>query len=229
MKIYTIEVTNNCNADCEYCPHGKMKREKGYMSMETFEKILRKQKNDFIEFSGFGEPLMHPDIFKMIRMSHEKGLRTILCTNGKLINRDIMIKLCDSGLDLIIISIRHFFDDVITNMKDIYDNFSTRMKIVFYYVEYPEFRRELPFFSKNWNIQYTVPHTWSSNINTPFIKRNEKCFNLKNNSVSVLWDGRISNCCHDIDGQYILGTIDDKELEPGFSDLCKRCEFNGKI
>jgi len=224
MKIYTVEVTNHCNSKCEYCPHPKMTRSKGFMSVETFKKVLKKQELDFMELHGFGEPLMHPQIYDFVRMAHERGFKTQFSTNGLLLSREVMDKLVDSGLNTLWISIRPFFDIVKPKMEELYDEYSKKMEIVIYYVEYPEKMQRLP---SGWKVTNVIPHSWSSQVRLSFVKSIDKCFNLKNSAVTVLWDGRVSNCCHDFDGKYIIGSIDDEGLKPKPNELCKECEFYG--
>ena len=223
MRIYNVETTNYCNAECDYCPYPKMTREKGFMSVETFKKVLEKQELDFMELHNFGEPLVDPQIFKFIRMAKEAGFKTRLSTNGLLLNRDVLSKLADAGLDLMWISIRRYFDQVKKTLDELYPEYSKKIDIVIYYVELPNRMRGLP---REWKVTRLFPHTWSRQIErVPFIMRNERCFNLRERAVTVLWDGRVSNCCHDFDGKYILGTVDDEGLEPKAVELCGRCEF----
>jgi len=225
MRINTVEVTNHCNAKCEYCPQPGMTREKGFMSMETYAKVLEKQELDFIELHNFGEPLLHPEIFKFVKMAHTWGYKTRFSTNGRLLSRGIMDKLVESGLDLLWISIRPFFYDVKRKLNFLYDEYSEKMEIVIYYVEYPEKRKPLP---SHWKVTHVMPHTWSGQMkNMKFIRHNERCFNLKNRAVTVLWDGRVVNCCHDVNAIEVIGTIDDGRLEPRPFSLCKECEFYG--
>jgi sulfatase maturation enzyme AslB (radical SAM superfamily) len=201
-----------------------MTRPKGFMSMETYEKVLEKQELDFIELHGFGEPLMHPQIFDFVRMAHERGLKTQFSTNGLLLNKKVMDKLVDAGLSLLFISIRPYFDIVKPKLEELYEEYSRKMEIMIYYVEFPEKTQSLP---SGWKVTHIIPHTWSSQVPLPFIKSPDKCFNLKNRAVTVLWDGRVSNCCHDFDGKYIIGSIDDEGLKPKPNELCKECEFYG--
>ena len=223
MRIYNVETTNHCNANCDYCPYPKMTREKGFMSMDIFNKILEKQELDFIELHNFGEPLMDPQIFKFIRMAKKAGFKTRLSTNGLLLNRDVLSKLADAGLDLMWVSIRHYFDQVKKTLDVLYSEYSKKIEIIIYYVELPNRMRDLP---KQWKVTRLIPHTWSKQIEgVPFTMRNESCFNLREKAVTVLWDGKVSNCCHDFDGKYIIGTIDDEGLEPKAVELCGRCEF----
>lgn len=225
MKIYNCEITNHCNSECKgYCPYSEMTRPKGFMSEETFRKVLDKQELDFIEMHNFGEPLLHPMIYDFIKISKDAGFKTRFSTNGKLLNEETFKKLADAGLDKLWISIRPFFDEVKKTLDKNYEEYSKKMKISIIYVEFPHKVREWP---SNWNVMGVIPHTWSGQVKIPFRKSNQPCFNLQNKAVTVLWDGRVSNCCHDFDGKYIIGTIDDDNLKPSRVKLCEECEFNG--
>lgn len=78
-----IEVTNDCNLMCIMCPRtSNMKREIGYMDFGLFKKIVDETKSASIHFSGFGEPLLHPQIKEMFAYAKDKGLEVGLWTSG---------------------------------------------------------------------------------------------------------------------------------------------------
>lgn len=85
-KIY-IEITNICNLSCEFCP--QTKRTPEFMKIDTFSKILDQIKpfTDYIYLHIKGEPLLHPEIDKFLDLSHEKGFKVNLTTNGTLIKQ----------------------------------------------------------------------------------------------------------------------------------------------
>ncbi|MEQ8154016.1 MAG: radical SAM/SPASM domain-containing protein [Clostridiaceae bacterium] len=85
-KIY-IEITNVCNLSCEFCP--QTKRTPEFMKIDTFSKILDQIKpfTDYIYLHIKGEPLLHPEIDKFLDLSHEKGFKVNLTTNGTLIKQ----------------------------------------------------------------------------------------------------------------------------------------------
>ena len=85
-KIY-LEITNICNLNCDFCP--ETKREPEIMSIETFSKILDQIKpyTDYIYLHVKGEPLLHPEIDKLLDISYEKGFKVNLTTNGTLIKK----------------------------------------------------------------------------------------------------------------------------------------------
>ncbi len=91
-KVY-IEITNQCNLCCDFCP--QTSREPEFMNVEMFRKILDQIKDhtEYIYFHVKGEPLLHPEIDKFLDISYEKGFQVNLTTNGTLINRvkDILL------------------------------------------------------------------------------------------------------------------------------------------
>ena len=101
-KIY-IEPTNKCNLACSTCMRNTWDEPLGQMEDKTFEKIVDSVKTlptplD-IMFGCLGEPLMHPDIIKMITKMKKLGSRVELITNGTLLSEELSIKLVKAGLD----------------------------------------------------------------------------------------------------------------------------------
>lgn len=109
-KELFIEPTNICNAKCPLCPTGtgKLKREKGYMSFETFKKIIDEVRfySQTIYLWNLGEPFLNEDIFKMISYAKKFGLFVMSSTNGYAFkDKQSIAKLIDSGLDRLIVGI----------------------------------------------------------------------------------------------------------------------------
>lgn len=104
--IAQIEPTSNCNLNCEFCIRKKIGLPIGSMSLENFKKILDKLDCLFkIHLSGQGEPLLNPDIFKMIKYANKKGATIFFTTNGTLLTKKIISRICDSDIGEIGISI----------------------------------------------------------------------------------------------------------------------------
>lgn len=109
-----VELIRACNFKCIYCIHStdkKQKLQKHILSASLFEKFV----NDFkkfgrnlktITFSGIGEPMLNPDIYKIINMSKEISDKVVLITNGSLINEETVEKLTSTKLDTIRISLQ---------------------------------------------------------------------------------------------------------------------------
>lgn len=91
-KIY-VEITNVCNLACDFCPRTKRKPE--FMSAAAFCKILDRIKpyTDYIYLHVKGEPLLHPELDKLLDVSCEKGFKVNITTNGTLIHkvRDMLL------------------------------------------------------------------------------------------------------------------------------------------
>ncbi len=113
LKRIYLEVTNQCNLKCKTCVRNVWEEKNGLMFYTDFLKIIEdtgrmlagnEQPFTFI-FGGWGEPLIHPDIFKMIREIKKYGWRTELITNGTLLSSDTSEKLIDAGLDIIWVSL----------------------------------------------------------------------------------------------------------------------------
>jgi len=85
-RIY-VEITNVCNLACSFCP--KSKRAPKFMEPESFLEVLDQIKpyTDYIYFHVKGEPLLHPQIDKLLDISGEKGIRVNITTNGTLIDQ----------------------------------------------------------------------------------------------------------------------------------------------
>ena len=95
-----FELTNNCQLSCIMCPHTIMKRQRGYMLWETFKKAVDECKG-FVKTSylhQIGEPLIHPQIIKMIDYAANAGIRTSISTNCLLLDAEMSDRILKSKL-----------------------------------------------------------------------------------------------------------------------------------
>ena len=103
QNIFYLEVTNDCNAKCGFCPRtSQLVRKIGYMTDSTLERILPSINNP-IQISGMGEPLMHPSIVRIVQ-SLSQRVRVQLNTNGILLSQDMYNLLSSVGLYRIVIN-----------------------------------------------------------------------------------------------------------------------------
>lgn len=102
-----LNVTNNCNFRCIHCCFNSGERDMNEFSPEELRKILI----NFKELGGWriditgGEPLVRKDIFEIIKIAKELGLKTELVTNGSLLTKAKLKKYKEIGLDGIAISL----------------------------------------------------------------------------------------------------------------------------
>ena len=106
-----IESTNACNLRCVMCPTSLPAAPKrGFMDFALYAKIVD-------EAAGFaydanlhhrGEALLHPELPRMIRYAHERGIRTMLHTNATLLDAGKAREIAASGLDYLSFSFDGF-------------------------------------------------------------------------------------------------------------------------
>ena len=101
-----IEPTSLCNLGCRFCVRTKMGVPFGSMSFEIFKKILDKLDCLFkINLSGHGELFLNKEIFDMIRYANNRGILINISTNGTLLTKDVIDKICQVDIGEIGISV----------------------------------------------------------------------------------------------------------------------------
>ncbi|UQZ82311.1 pyrroloquinoline quinone biosynthesis protein PqqE [Paenibacillus konkukensis] len=85
FKKFYVEITSVCNLACTFCP--PTKRQANFIEIDAFTHILDQVKpfTDYIYFHVKGEPLLHPKIDELLDLSHERGFKVNLTTNGTLL------------------------------------------------------------------------------------------------------------------------------------------------
>lgn len=81
-RIY-IELSNYCNLNCFFCtPKDKNNR---ILSFEQFEHIFNQVKNHTNEvcLHILGEPTIHPDFIRIVKLINEQNIKVMISTNGK--------------------------------------------------------------------------------------------------------------------------------------------------
>ena len=116
--VVVWNVGQRCNLRCIHCySHsrdteytGELNTDEGYSLLDD----LTDFGSPVVLFSG-GEPLMRPDIFKLIGYAREKGRRAVLSTNGTLISRETAVRLKELQLSYVGISL--------DGLRDTHDRF----------------------------------------------------------------------------------------------------------
>lgn len=120
----SIETTNECNMACSTCPQPFLSGGKGYMSMDLSKKIIDECSEQpsltNIVFTGFGEPLLHPQLIDMSRYAQTRGIPyTKMYTNCVLLNKENTEKLIrESGFDEITFSLNAPTQELYKRMKN---------------------------------------------------------------------------------------------------------------
>lgn len=104
-----IEPSSLCNLSCPECPAGTndLSREKGFMDIELFNKILDETGLylTFLTLYFQGEPFLNTRLFDMIKKAAEKNIYTATSTNGHFLTTENVRGIIESGLDRLIISV----------------------------------------------------------------------------------------------------------------------------
>lgn len=102
-----VELTNHCNLNCPECNAGSglMTRERGFMNIELFDKILAELAPYLLYLRLYfqGEPMMHPHFFSFLERT--RHINTIVSTNGHFLSTENAVKIVRSGLNKLIIPI----------------------------------------------------------------------------------------------------------------------------
>lgn len=103
-RIY-VEATTRCNFACETCVRNTWTEPIGDMPLAVFEDLIDMLKDfphiNSMMFGGFGEPLYHPDIVKMVSLAAGLGLKVEVTTNGSLLTHKMVDDLIAAGIDTI--------------------------------------------------------------------------------------------------------------------------------
>ena len=86
-KIY-VEIGNICNLRCSFCP--ELKRERRQMTASEFDRVCHaiKGHTEYIYLHVMGEPLLHPELSRMLDIAHSHGFRVCITTNGVLLGKN---------------------------------------------------------------------------------------------------------------------------------------------
>ncbi|MCC7170247.1 MAG: radical SAM protein [Planctomycetes bacterium] len=107
LTTLNIEITNRCNLRCVYCPVNRdLERKKSDMPFEAFRDLIERTPTltTLLPFQ-WGEPLLHPRVFDMVRFAARRGVRTYLTTNGSRLDADTRRALLCCGLTRLTISV----------------------------------------------------------------------------------------------------------------------------
>lgn len=106
--VLNIEVTNACNLKCTICPARGSAR-MGFIDLGLLERILKENqavlRGQCVWLHYSGEPLLHPELPRIIEMFRSNDIETRLSTNATLLTPEISRKLMSAGLGYIVFSV----------------------------------------------------------------------------------------------------------------------------
>ena len=99
-----IEITTFCNMDCLSCGRRYLIGKGCHMTLEVFRNIYDQIQPTNVNLSGLGEPLLNPQVFKIIQYCKQNGSVVNFPTNLSVSN-NVMEELVRSRIDQIKVSI----------------------------------------------------------------------------------------------------------------------------
>lgn len=236
-KVY-IEITNICNMNCSFC-HGH-KRPFRRMSTEEFMLILDKlaDQTKYLYYHLMGEPLTHPQLPDFIRLACRRGYKSVITTNGTLLEKR-GDELLAAGVYKLNISLHSFEkeDDekhaaYIRKMAAFAQKAAEQGVIVVFRLwnqgcsdsrndkTYQLLKESIP---GEWaentrgiRIRNKIHLEWGERFEWPDSKAQIKgdrffCYGLRD-QFGILADGTVVPCCLDSDGVIALGNIFKEEI-----------------
>ena len=110
LRYLYFELTDRCNLSCLHCGSSCTFGNHTFLEYSVIERVLRDVAATYdpgeimICLTG-GEPLLHPDLCRVVALAHELGFAVGMTTNGTLIDRDTARCLAAAGLDTMAVSI----------------------------------------------------------------------------------------------------------------------------
>jgi len=216
------------------CVRHKLNREKGYMTMEFYKRLLEYNLDiNRIVFCHFGEPLLHPDIGRMIHYAAQRGIITELNTNGILLNGTKAEEIINSGINSIVFSFEGInkeeyekirlgarYELVLNNIINFLELRQKYKKnrvsvsidsIDFNYsaIQKVDFKKKILSLGVD-SVNFIPLHVWPVDDNEENLSNSHKsnnryygCF-LPWIMISILWDGKVVACCDDFDGINVI-------------------------
>jgi AdoMet-dependent heme synthase len=107
-RLIFWELTKECNLDCIHCrAEAADSHFEGELTLDEIKRVIAEIAGHYkpiLVLTG-GEPLYREDIFEIAACARDAGLKTALATNGTLIDDSIALRIRDSGIQRVSISI----------------------------------------------------------------------------------------------------------------------------
>lgn len=253
LTTLNVELTSRCNVACSYCDvNQELGRPNQDLPLEVLEGLLdgAPRVHTLLPFQ-WGEPLLYPQLDEALELARRRGVRTLLTTNGTLLDGDRLRRLAAAGLERLTVSLdgadashaarRGYAQAPILQRLDEArrardaDGLATRLDVSMVVddsvaAELDAFRERLtPLCDR---VQF-IPRM----VDGP---RTSACREPSRGLMVVLSDGRVTTCCADVRGELSLGRWDDAPAEQLYAneawralrrahargelpDVCARC------
>jgi len=250
-----IENTNACNAHCTFCVHDKLTRKIGFMDFALFSKIVDEcadLKVKEVAIYRLGEPLLDSGFSEKVAYAKKAGIEIVSTnTNASLLDEEVALKILNSGLDIVYISLD-------ANSKEVYERIRKGLdydvveknikrfielknsvsketpEIILNFCRTDENKDQVKDFVRKWSkhgqIWISNTHDWSGKAEVKaknsLARRIDPCRLLWTELV-VSWDGKVPLCCIDYDDKMVMGDLKNESIREVWSG--ERLKKNRKI
>lgn len=121
-------ITNQCNLDCQMCPHNKITKKKGFMSFELFKSMVdtireKCESKTVLGLGLWGEPLLHPNIKEFLQYATKEEVTTKIVSNCVNLTPDIAQAIIEAKIQLFEISFYTFNKEQYNKMvgREVFD------------------------------------------------------------------------------------------------------------
>jgi len=228
-----MELTNQCGSECLMCPRDGITRSKGMMSEEVFKTVSDKliREGSLITFSGMGDPLSHPKVFKWISDIRKQNGDVGIVINPASLHERISQRLIESRPNSITISFPSIqkdvfeklcptitFEDALKRTLELVDlsrgNVGLRIAGIKTEINSDESEEYVSFWNElDIRADMTICHGRGGNLKDSDIY-GPKTFGLESGMCGlfqfhtfVTWEAEVLACCHDLTGATSIGNL----------------------
>ncbi len=221
-----LELTNRCNLACSFCPtgNGSLARPRGHMDPETFRRALAGAGPlEFALLFQWGEPLLHPGFAALAAEAAARGIRTLVTTNGTLLDAKRIAGILDAKVDRVTVSVD---GDATTHERvrgiplsatraavlrlvTARDAAGADTAVDVSMVVAPETEGAVDAFRRAWTGLVDRVQTIPLLVRA---RRRTRCREPWRGGLVVLRDGRVTVCCVDHDGVLAVGDVRTRTL-----------------
>lgn len=255
-RVY-VEITNVCNLACTFCQ--ETKREKRFMTVEEFTHVIDEIKpySKYIYLHVKGEPLLHPQLEKILEICEHNDITVNITTNGTLVKEKLDILTSHkihqinisvhSADDNSNIDVEDYIEDLFYCCDEINTHTQTEISLRLWNTkESPElFGKSNCRIREHLHVNVQSPFEWPD-INNEYRCKEGFCQGLRTH-IGILCDGTVVPCCLDGNGVIALGNIFSSHMSDilitkrtndiikGFRDrkvseeLCVHCSFKERF
>jgi len=206
-----------------------MTRDKTVMPLKHFKKLVDEAKDlgaELISIFGYGEPLLDRWIVDRIQYCTDKGLKTFITTNAKLLGVNMSDAILKAGLTQIRFSVHgdwNTYHEVHQDLNQTYDevvrkiaNFNAFSKVKYSgqckvgISVIPIKGENIELLKMAWSkldLEIWKPHNWTDGKEYRKVskKRKKTCGRPHTGPVQINADGNMMVCCFDFDAKMTVG------------------------